>query len=443
MKNEKMNIPKNETRFETIIIVVFTIIALTLGIAIVAKNFSPADPDVDTDIPFHVGDFETQTDEEGNKIEPDDSEKDKYIRKEGVYNFLLVGYDKSAGLTDVNMLAQFDTNTGAINIIQLPRDTYARYNMDGYYRKINGAYNYFERDFEDFASFLEKNLCIKIDFYGSIDLTAFRNIVDIIGGVEMYVPADMKYEDPAQDLYINLKKGYQTLDGDKAEQFVRFRSGWVTADIGRTDAQKLFMTAFLKKFIDSMSVSTLSQVGAQMLKYADTNLTLNEFIYFATKVLDIDLEKLTMMTLPGVSAREYKTSGTWYYVLSRSSMLDAVNKYLNVYTIDIKDSIFDPNKMFTNPDVDYMMEIYNSDGDSEIYVGSEVDEDGIYIPVTKPRPTVDTSDSSDETEASDTTQAPDTDEAEDTAEAPDTEDAEETNEAENDILPPPEDTDEN
>ncbi len=395
--------PKKEKHYEVLIIAIFTLIAIVVGILIVAKNFSPADPTLDTEIPFHTGDVATDTDDEGNKVEPVVKEEEKYVRKEGVYNFLFVGYDKAAGLTDVNMLAQFDTNTGAINIIQMPRDTYARYNSrEGSYHKMNGALGYFERDLEDLADFLEKNLCIKIDYYGSINLVAFRNIVDIIGGVEMYVPRDMTYSDPEQGLYINLKQGYQTLDGKKAEQFVRFRSGYVNADIGRTDAQKLFMTAFMKKFIDSISPSMLTQVGTQVLKYVDTNLTLNEFIFFGTKVLSLDLDKLTMMTLPGNSVREYKTSGTWYYVLSRSAMLDAINQYLNVYSRDIPDSIFDPDKMFTNPEVDYMLEIYNTESGSDVYVGNEVDEDGIYIPATKPSSNPVINDAPSETEVSET-----------------------------------------
>ncbi|MBE6538431.1 MAG: LytR family transcriptional regulator [Ruminococcaceae bacterium] len=396
---ERMDFPQKEKRIETLVIVAFTIVALVIGAVIVAKNFSPAEPIIDDEIPFHTGDVETQTDDEGNKVVPSGTEE-KYIRREGVYNFLFVGYDKAAGLTDVIMIAQFDTNTGAINIVQVPRDTYARYNERGSYRKINGALSYYDRELADFASFLEMNLCLKIDYYASVNLVAFRNIVDIIGGVEMYVPRRMFYDDPEQGLYIDLYEGYQTLDGNKAEQFVRFRSGYVNADIGRTDAQKLFMTAFMKKFISGISVSMLSQVGAQVLKYANTNLTLNEFIYFATKVLDIDLDKLTMMTLPGSDAREYKTYGTWYYVLSRSAMLDTINKYLNVYERDIPDSIFDPNKVFTNPDADYMLELYNTEDLPDVYVGNEVDEDGIYIPARKEQPSVDA-----DAPAEDTTEA--------------------------------------
>lgn len=64
-------------------------------------------------------------------------------------------------------------------------------------------------------------------------------------------------------------------------------------------------------------------------------------------------------------------------------MLSAVNQYLNAYSREISDSIFDPDRIFTNPNVDYMLEIYNTDSDSDVYVGNEVDEDGIYIPAKK------------------------------------------------------------
>ncbi len=379
----------SQKRLEVLILVAFTLLAIVLGLVIVAKNFSPADPDVGTDIPFDIGNADGLTDEHGNKIDVPASTDEKYIRREGVYNFLFVGYDKAAGLTDVTMIAQFNTEEGAINIIQLPRDTYTRYNTkEKGYHKINGALSYFKRDMEAFVAFLEKNLCINIDYYGSVDLVAFRNIVDIIGGVEMYVPRDMFYEDPEQDLYIDLKEGYQTLDGDKAEQFIRFRKGYVNADIGRMDAQKIFMTAFMEKFISSMNVSTLTQVGTQMLKYVKTDLDLSDYIFFATKVLSIDTSKLTMMTLPGRDVRENGNSGTWYYVLGRKAMLDAVNKYLNVYTKDISDSIFDPDMVFTNPGSTHMLEIYNSDVESEIHIGSDVTQDGIYIPPTKNNSTV-------------------------------------------------------
>ena len=384
--NREMRVrrPKEKKRSEgaliVLIIAIFTLIAVAFGIWMIARNFNPAQPVVDEELP--IADTLTDTDNHGNTVVVP-VEKDLYVRREGVYNFLLVGYDKAAGLTDVNMIAQFDVNTGKVSIVQLPRDTYARYNENGRYKKINGAFGYFKRDLEGLANYFEETLCIKIDFYASIDLAAFRNIVDIIGGVPMYVPRDMEYDDPEQDLYINLKKGFQTLNGEQAEQFVRFRKGYIQADIGRTNAQKIFMTAFVKQFKAKVSVSTLTQIGGQMLKYAKTNMTLNDFVYFAKAALSIDLDSMSMLTIPGQNIREYKTSGTWYYVLSHDATLDIVNEYLNVYGKDITPEMFDSKLSLTNPEAEYMVEIYNSPADVDVYNGGSVDENGIYIPPTK------------------------------------------------------------
>ncbi len=384
--NEEMKIrrPKEKKSSEGVIIVltivIFTVIAVGFGIWIVADNFNPAVPSVDEELPI-TGTI-TDTDDDGNKVVVE-IEKNQYVRREGVYNFLLVGYDKAAGLTDVNMIAQFDVNTGTVNIVQLPRDTYARYNASGSYKKLNGAYSYYKKDLENLAKFYEETFCIKIDFYASLDLAAFRNIVDIIGGVPMYVPRDMFYEDPEQDLYIDLKEGWQTLNGEQAEQFVRFRKGYIQADIGRTDAQKIFMTAFVKQFKAKVSVSTLTQIGGQMLKYAKTNLSLNDFVYFAKAALSIDLDNMTMLTIPGQNIREYRTSGTWYYVLSHDATLEIINGYLNVYGKDITPEMFDSRLALTNPDADYMVEIYNSPAEVDVYNGESVDQNGIYIPPTK------------------------------------------------------------
>jgi LCP family protein required for cell wall assembly len=83
---------------------------------------------------------------------------------------------------------------------------------------------------------------------------AFRETIDALGGVEFDVPQNMNYDDPQQGLSIHLKKGYQLLDGDKAEQLVRFRN-YPMGDIDRTKVQFDFLYSFggvYKKEILSM-----------------------------------------------------------------------------------------------------------------------------------------------------------------------------------------------
>ena len=84
-----------------------------------------------------------------------------------------------------------------------------------------------------------------------IDNQALIKLVDTIGGVKFYVPRDMKYDDPSQDLHIDLKQGMQTINGEKAEQLLRFRKGnhgetyseedGGSNDLGRMNTQRNFM----------------------------------------------------------------------------------------------------------------------------------------------------------------------------------------------------------
>ena len=146
------------------------------------------------------------------EVEEVDCESEKTL-----YNILLLGEDGSERLTDVIMIVSCDTKNGLVNVLQLPRDTYGEYTSSSY-RKINAASNVL--GCESFAEFLSANLRIAIDGYVSLDVDVIAQAVDIIGGVEIDVPIDMSYEDPYQDLVIEIKKGKQILNGEKAKQFV-------------------------------------------------------------------------------------------------------------------------------------------------------------------------------------------------------------------------------
>ena len=97
---------------------------------------------------------------------------------------------------------------------------------------------------------------LDIKYYIKVDTEAFKALVDAIGGVTFDVPIDMKYTDKKQGLYINLKAGVQKLDGDKAEQVVRFRHNsdgstypaeYGIEDIGRMKTQRNFLKALAKQ----------------------------------------------------------------------------------------------------------------------------------------------------------------------------------------------------
>jgi LCP family protein required for cell wall assembly len=96
-----------------------------------------------------------------------------------------------------------------------------------------------------------------------VDFDGFVELVDSVDGVDFDVPVRMKYDDPTQNLHIDLQKGPQHLDGPKAVQFMRFRQnnpgipgGYPDGDLGRIKAQQAFIKAFARLQQDGTRAGT-------------------------------------------------------------------------------------------------------------------------------------------------------------------------------------------
>lgn len=309
------------------------------------QNDEPGEQNDDTD-PFNNSDEIGLTDPEGkheSSADPEDTTSVK--RKDEFYNFLILAKDKGGGNTDTIIVLSFDVENKAISLLQIPRDTCVNYNNG--IRKINSVYSIGYRNskgdskektkkgIEALSNCLVQNFGIVIDKYVTVDLKGFRAIVDTIGGVDVYVQKDMVYKDEYQDLDINLKKGWNHLNGDKAEDFVRFRKGYVNADLGRMDAQKIFMSAFLKKLFNVSTVKKVPELMGHIMEYVDTNVTFQEATYFGTRLLDMNMSEITMHSLQGTAGSHTYYNGASYFSSYKNANIDLVNKYFNVFNKDL------------------------------------------------------------------------------------------------------------
>lgn len=382
------------------IMVIMIIAIITIGASFL-KYYRPS---VDTGVPFETANNDT-TSEDVPVFSPGTTAvtnpvEDKFQRDTENVNFLVVGRDSTSWNTDVIMLVNFNMRKGSIAVMQLPRDTYINFGRSQ--GRINTllksmrsqAYSanpslsqtdLLKAGMAGMCEQLEKNLCIQIDGYAHVNLEGFRAIIDTLGGVNMYVPYDMDYEDPEQDLYIHLKEGQQLLDGKKAEMFVRFRSGYVQADIGRIDAQKLFLTALFKQIKTSLNVSTITKIAEQAFKYVTTDIPLTDIIIYAKELLGVDMENISMMTLHGSAIQT--DSGAWYYVMNRAATLNMINTYFNVYNKPIGDDIFDKSKTFTDSSAAFNRIYFAAPDDAavevkpDIHTGKDIDSGELNIPI--------------------------------------------------------------
>lgn len=297
-------------------------------------------------------------DKNENLQDNSDSSKDSTVvkRKDEFYNFLILAKDDGGGNTDTIMVLSFDVPNKEVALLQIPRDACINYN--GSVRKINSVYNSgytsikgsinekTEKGVEALSKALVQNFGIVIDKYVIIDLKGFRKIVDTIDGVDVYVQQDMVYYDEYQDLSINLKKGWNHLNGKKAEEFVRFRKGYINADLGRIDAQKIFMSAFLKKLFSISTVGKVPELIGHIIEYVSTDVSLQEATYFGTRLLDMDMSQITMHTLQGIP--EYYNNVS-YFSTYKNANIDLVNKYFNVFNKSLGSENVNPKMLVKEP----------------------------------------------------------------------------------------------
>ncbi|MBR3894899.1 MAG: LCP family protein [Clostridia bacterium] len=275
---------------------------------------------------------------------------------ERVTRFLVLGKDCACGLTDSIFVVTVNETARRATILQIPRDTYANYTQKDY-KKLNGALNALGA--ADLKALLSRALGVRLDYFVILDLSCVRRIVDDLGGVDVTLTQDMLYSDPAQGLEIDLREGQVHLDGERAEQFIRYRSGYVNADLGRLDAQKLFLGAFAEK-CKSISPGQLFQIMCHTLTRVQTDVGLPDAIRVLAALRECDTREIPMATLAGEAVQG--SSGAWYYVINRASACEMVNTYLlPARSLSVLE--FDPDALFDRKENREFHHIYTAEGD--------------------------------------------------------------------------------
>lgn len=301
--------------------IVLFALSLVVVVGFVAlKVFAPA-PQMPNQVEFPIGPVQSSDAPERPSDQADDPDATRLVlnRREGVYTCLLLGVADQGG-SDTIMLGVFDTGAKTASLISVPRDTVVRY--EGSYRKINAVYSYGGVD--AVAAAVSNMLAVPIDYYVSVNTRAFRDIVNEIGGVDFYVPVDMFYNDPYGDLAIDIKAGYQHLNGRQAEGVVRCRNCYASADIGRAATQRAFLVALAKQTITLSNVTKVTSLINILNTYVESDMPLNVMVYFGTQAVGMDLD--TAMNTAVLT-------GEWinpYWELDDDATLELVNS-LGIY----------------------------------------------------------------------------------------------------------------
>lgn len=274
----------------------------------------------------------------GSDISDENSEDDETgsinVKGKNEIMFLMVGVDandvaNSKGTrTDTMMLVKVDFENGDIDLLSLPRDS--RVVVRGKEDKLNHAHAYggMPLTIDTVRDFLG----VDLEYYVKVDYKAVKSIVDAIGGVKLNVPQRMRYSDPTAKppLNINLNPGEQILDGQKAHDFLRFRS-YPDGDLGRVKAQQYFLEEFIKQTLQPKNIIKLPTMVKTYYDYVDTNISLDYVLKGMGVANKLNMENVRMETIQGYNKR---INGLDYLIYDRESTKEIVEEMFSNYLIN-------------------------------------------------------------------------------------------------------------
>ena len=296
-----------------------------------------------------------------------------------------VSTDTDAELTDTIMIASYNPNTQKANLLSIPRDTFTGKNPKKAVasQKINSLYNINKTPDKTLAAVNELT-GLDIKYYVVVKTEALIKLVDAIGGVKFNVPMRMKYTDTSQNLVIDLEEGEQLIDGNKAEQLLRFRhndyqkgvgmtsypSEYGDNDFGRMRTQRDFIIATLKQTLKPSNIFKIGQILEIANENVDTNLELSFVKDYIPYAVELDTENITSATLPGTTPDVSTTNGVSVFVADKKASKELIQSmfYADV-TEENEDNTISNNTTSistttTQTAEDISIELLNGSGDN-------------------------------------------------------------------------------
>ena len=246
------------------------------------------------------------------------------MSNKNVINVLLIGSDASAeepgrsnitdkGNTDAMILVSIDKVNKTVKLVSFMRDSYTY--MDGFdrYAKLNAACANGGPAY--LVETIENDYKIEINGYALVDFDSFRQVIDVLGGVNVDVPQYVAN-------YLSGSKGTfpsgdnVLLNGDQALRFSRIRKSDANGDVSRVQRQRQVISALINK-CKGASLSQINDVADVILANVRTNIGKKEILSYATQAVTDGWANyaLTEITMPTPDARYGYSGSAWIWVV--------------------------------------------------------------------------------------------------------------------------------
>lgn len=222
------------------------------------------------------------------------------------------------GRTDTLIVATFNPNDEKLKLVSIPRDTMVEIVGRGYEDKINHAHAFGGKTMT--IDTVENFLGIPIDYYATVNFDAFKNIIDILGGITVNVPFDFQQNsDDRKAEKLQFYEGEMQLDGRYALAYARMRYEDPRGDIGRNERQQEVIESIIDKALSVGTITKVDDLVQEIGNNVETNLKIGEGLGFAKQYAGFstsNIEKLNVKTYPT------KINGVSYQIPDEDSLYE-------------------------------------------------------------------------------------------------------------------------
>ena len=233
------------------------------------------------------------------------------VRFDGYTNVLVLGLDDAVNMdsaeekrADAILLISMENATGKVRILNIPRDTWVKMAQDKGETRLANVYAVGGAPL--MVRTINQMFDISIHQYVVIDLATFGQIVDAVGGIDLYIERNMDYDDPEAGLSIHMKQGYRHLDGVGAEHYLRYRSDDL-GDLGRTQRQQKFVKAFYAKLLRVDTLPKVPAIADILKQNVTTSAELFDSVHIGNVIRKLNIEPPRTIVLPGDFSRDDDT----------------------------------------------------------------------------------------------------------------------------------------
>ncbi len=241
----------------------------------------------------------------------------------GIINVLVMCTDADGLRTDAIMLASYNTEANAINMLSVPRDL--RMYIGNRYQKVNAAHAYsMDGNIGGALAACEavsRLTGVPINYYIDFSFETMEKVMNSLGPVTFTIPdlyndgVGMVYDDPAQDLHINLPPGTYELNGEQVVHLLRYRKGnedpvthirkgYINGDADRIKVQQDFVKALVDQKLNIALINKLPSIFSDVMNEIDTNLKIGDVIKYSKYLVNFTAAGIRSETIPGDNLNE-------------------------------------------------------------------------------------------------------------------------------------------